>query len=79
MACGLPVVATRVGGLPGIVPSEVGMLVPHGDEEALRAAVLGLARDDTRRGGMGDAARVYAERRFSLERMTSEYEGLYSG
>jgi glycosyltransferase involved in cell wall biosynthesis len=79
MACGLPIVATKVGGLPGIVPAEVGVLVAHGDEEALRAALTGLAGDGPKRTKMADAARAYAHARFSLERMTTDYERLYQG
>jgi len=79
MACGLPVVATRVGGLPGIVPDEVGRLVDHGDEGALRAELGALAADAALRARLGDAACAYAHRRFSLARMADDYERLYSG
>ncbi len=79
MACGLPVVATRVGGLPGIVPAEVGRLVDHGDAEALRAELAALASDATLRARLGAAARIHAQSRFSLARMADDYERLYEG
>ncbi len=79
MACGLPVVATAVGGLPGIVPPEVGVLVPHGDADALGRALAELAADASRRARLGEAAERYANERFSIDRMTGEYEELYGG
>ncbi len=79
MACSLPVVATRVGGLPGIVPADVGLLVDHRDETGLRDALAALAGDPAKREAMGDAARKYAHARFSLARMADDYERLYSG
>jgi glycosyltransferase involved in cell wall biosynthesis len=79
MACGLPIVATRVGGLPGIVPPEVGLLVDHGDALALGAAIRTLAVDALVRAKLGAAACRYAHARFSLERMTRDYERLYAG
>lgn len=39
MACGVPVVATRVGGIPEVVPEVAGLLVPPRDSEALRRAL----------------------------------------
>lgn len=45
MASGLPVVATRVGGIPEVLPDEAGLLVPVADTPALSAALQqGLAR-----------------------------------
>ena len=45
MACGTPVVATRVGGLQTVVTSESGVLVPPGDAEALAHAIESLLDD----------------------------------
>ncbi len=46
MACGLPVVATRVGGIPEVLPVQAGILVPAHDRTALGEALLDvLARD----------------------------------
>ena len=43
MACGTPVVATRVGGIPEVVPALAGRLVPLGDRTALRDALVEAA------------------------------------
>jgi len=77
MASRLPVVATAVGGLPGIVPPEVGKLVPHGDVAGLRGAIAGLVAAPAERRRLGDAAHAYAHARFSLAKMTTAYEELY--
>jgi len=79
MATGLPVVATAVGGLPGIVPRECGLLVPSGDAHALGGAIDALARDRYRARAMGRAARSHALDRFSIDRMTDAYEAIYRG
>ena len=79
MASYLPIVATNVGGLPSIVPKEVGELVPHGNEGAMREALLGLVGSAERRRLLGEAAHAYAHEHFSLDRMTEAYERLYQG
>ena len=59
MAAGLPVVATRVGGIPEIVTHGVtGLLVPPRDPEALAGALLTLAADPSLRERMGREARI---------------------
>jgi glycosyltransferase involved in cell wall biosynthesis len=67
MACGLPLVATRVGALPEIVGSDekAGLLVPPGDAEALAAALGGLLDSPERRATLGAAARRRVEERFT--------------
>lgn len=57
-ACGLPVVVTRVGGIPEVCDDgETGLMVEPGDPEALAAAVVRLAADRDRRRAMGERGR----------------------
>jgi starch synthase len=76
MACGVPVVATRVGGIPEIVVhGQTGLLVDvptdrptDGDPavaEALAAAINELVADPARRRAMGEAGRARAADQFS--------------
>ncbi len=57
MAAGLPVVATAVGGLPGLLAG-AGVLVPPGDPAALAAAVGALLADDAARAERAAAGRA---------------------
>ena len=78
MASGLPVIATRVGGNPELVEEGVtGRLVPASDHLALAAAIQDYVHDRTERIRAGHAARAAAEKRFSMEAMTSAYSRLY--
>jgi len=78
LASGVPVVATRVGGLPEVVRhSETGLLVPVRDPSALAKAVLDLLGDEPRRAAMGLAARADALARFRPEPVVARVEALY--
>lgn len=67
-ACGLPVVATRAGGIPEIVKDrETGLLVPPAQPGALAAAINALLTDPIRRQSMGAAGRDFAVRECSLD------------
>ena len=80
MACGLPVVASRVGGIPEVVDEGVqGLLVPVGDVGALADALARYAQDDSLRAAHGRAARARVEDRFSLRAMVAAYGALYDG
>ena len=68
MAVGVPVVATRVGGIPEIVDTdEVGTLVDYGDREALRAAVARLLQDRHLAGRLSEAGRRKACREYCAQ------------
>ena len=59
LAAGLPVVATAVGGVPALLRNgELGRLVPPGDEAALAAVLVGLARDGRERAALAARARA---------------------
>jgi glycosyltransferase involved in cell wall biosynthesis len=62
MACGLPVIASAIGGVTDMITPETGLLVPPGEPEALARAMTLLAGDRDLRERMGRAARRrYAE------------------
>ncbi len=77
MAYGLPVVATRVGGLPEIVvENETGWLIPPGSPQALADAILLASRDREKLVQFGRNGRKRAEG-FSAAIMVSRTEALY--
>ena len=79
-ACGLPVVATRVGGTPELVrDGATGLLVASGDAQGLAAAVGRLQRDEALRQTLGQAGRAQAREMTwtaSAEQMTAIYREL---
>jgi glycosyltransferase involved in cell wall biosynthesis len=78
MAAGLPVVATRVGGVPEAVSDgTTGRLVAPRDPAALGNALTALAGDADLRRRMGDAGRARAAGEFALESCVTGYERLY--
>ncbi|HEX4930856.1 MAG TPA: glycosyltransferase, partial [Gaiellaceae bacterium] len=69
MSSGLPVVASRLSGIPELVEDGVsGLLVPHGDAEALANALERLARDPLLRRRLGRRGRLTVEREFDVDR-----------
>lgn len=78
MACGLPVIATDVGGNRELVDDgRTGILVLPANVPALAAAIAGLADDGKRAAAMGRAGRQRVEREFSMAAMVDQYRTLY--
>ncbi|ACV62495.1 glycosyl transferase group 1 [Desulfofarcimen acetoxidans DSM 771] len=78
MASSLPVVASRVGGIPEIVREGVtGILVPSRDEKALAKAVSELLNNEEKASSMGMAARQQVELNYSASAMGSRVAELY--
>jgi glycosyltransferase involved in cell wall biosynthesis len=78
MAHGLPVVATRCGGVPELIEHEThGLLCEPGDAKDLASAILRVIGDPVLRERMGKAARERAVTDFSLDVMCDRYEMLY--
>ena len=68
LACELPVVATRISGIPELVKDgETGLLVPPGDARALATALERLIRDPALRARLGRAGRAHVLESFSLQ------------
>jgi glycosyltransferase involved in cell wall biosynthesis len=77
LALGLPVVATRVGGVPeAVTEGDDAVLVPPRDPAALADALAAVAADPARRARMGAAAAVDAER-FTIRRTVTRVEAVY--
>jgi len=80
MSCGLPVVATRVGGNVELVTSGVtGALFDPGHYDSLADILQGFHGDSSCRADYGELARREAEVKFSLATMVSRYDQLYAG
>jgi len=76
MACGIPVAASRVGGLPQIVDASVGALFEPADPPSLAAAVVGLlARSDL--PALGERARARVVGHWSNDRLARRHLEIY--
>ncbi len=78
LACGTPVVATAVGGIPEqIEEARTGFLVPAGDATGLAARITQVLLDHDLKQGMGMLAAESARQRFGLDRQVDAYLDWY--
>ena len=74
MACKVPSIATRVGGVPELIDDGVtGLLFPVGDVDAMAAGALSLLNDPARLNAMREAARKDAKKRFCANLVVPQY------
>jgi glycosyltransferase involved in cell wall biosynthesis len=79
MASELPVVATRVGGIPALLEgTDAGFLVPPGDEDALRAEIDRLRRDPEGARQVGKRARRLVVRQYGLDVVVEKTNAMYA-
>ena len=77
MACGVPVVAARCGGLTEHVPAEVGLLAEPGQPEQFREKLAWLLGNENERRHMGAAASERVQG-YSIGAIVDIWEGVYS-
>ena len=78
LACGIPVVATAVGGIPEqIKEARTGFLVLPGDTEAMTEAIVRLLTDDQLHKFLGKNAAQDARQRFGMKRQVDDYIDWY--
>jgi glycosyltransferase involved in cell wall biosynthesis len=78
MACGVPVVATAVGGIPDVIQDRVnGLLIEPGQPEALARAIVTILTDDALRSRLREAAHSDVRKRFSTDSVIKDLETLY--
>ncbi|HET9768714.1 MAG TPA: glycosyltransferase, partial [Thermoanaerobaculia bacterium] len=78
LACKVPVIATRAGGIPEVIADgECGLLYPVGDVEGMAEGAARLLADEPLRQQFGEAARRRAVERFATNSVVAQYRGLY--
>ena len=79
MACEVPVIATRVGGVPEVVRDGIdGFLYDVGDVRGMADGCLSILNKPQVRDNLGKAAREHANRDFCASNIVLKYEELYS-
>ncbi len=78
MACKVPAIATRVGGVPELIDDgENGLLYAVGDVDGMAQGAIGLLKDRDRLGAMREAARKTAQKRFCSTLVLPQYVKYY--
>ncbi|HYQ27726.1 MAG TPA: glycosyltransferase family 4 protein [Polyangiaceae bacterium] len=77
-ASGLPIVASRLEGIPdAVIDGANGQLVPPEDSAAFVAALSGLVADSELRRRLGESGRAYTEQHYSWPRIIAQYRALF--
>ncbi len=79
MACQIPVISTLSGGIPELLSSDAGVLIPPGSGEALAAAVEAFMLNVDLRMEYGRRGRVRVEQGFNIEQISYRTRGMFAG
>ena len=76
-ACGIPIIATAVGGIPELLQDDRGCMIPPGSEEALRAAILEVLADPEAARSRAARLQDYVRATFDVDRNAETLRGIY--
>jgi glycosyltransferase involved in cell wall biosynthesis len=79
MSASVPIVATRVGGVPDVIDSSSAHLVESGDVTSMAAALGDVFRDPAAAHDRAHAARIRLEERFAVDPWLTSYESIFRG
>jgi glycosyltransferase involved in cell wall biosynthesis len=78
MGCGLPALASNVGGIPDIITDrEDGRLIPPYDEDAWQAAIIDLMKNPAAASRWGRNAAASVRRKFSIREIAVQHRALF--
>ncbi|MEI4830506.1 N-acetyl-alpha-D-glucosaminyl L-malate synthase BshA [Bacillus sp. FJAT-53711] len=78
MACGVPCIGTRIGGIPEVIQhGETGYICELGDVEGVAQQAIQLLQDDTLHAKMAKRSMQVAYEQFGSEKIVSQYEAIY--
>ncbi|MEH6890684.1 N-acetyl-alpha-D-glucosaminyl L-malate synthase BshA [Bacillus sp. JJ864] len=78
MACGVPCIGTRTGGIPEVIQhGETGYICEVGDTEGVAQQALLLLQDDALHSKMAQRSMQVVNEQFSSEEIVSQYEAIY--
>lgn len=78
MANHVPVVATRVGGVPNLIEHEqTGFLIKHGDADAMQATIMSILDDKVRYAPITERAYEVVSKNYSSQRLKADLSGLF--
>jgi glycosyltransferase involved in cell wall biosynthesis len=76
-ACGVPVLCSNSGGIPEtLIADETGLLLPPGDIQAWRDAILKVVRDEALRHRLGNNGRKWVKQKFSTTAIAKDFTQL---
>ena len=79
MACGLPLISTRVGGIPDVIEdNKNGFLIEPGDVSELAAKMIALCTDHNLRDEMGRCSKRLCDANFSVEGYIENLVNIYN-